>query len=168
VDQLVVEGVTEADVDRWVRGACLLCSNGCGIEVAVANTFIISYRKRQREPQPTASSDVRDWQLARTALSPSAGLKAAETEALGRLPDARIEGALQTLPAAYRTVVYLADIEGYAYREIAEIMGTPTGTVMSRLHRARSQLRRLLQDDTSGSAGNGGRAGAAHLRPGPP
>ncbi len=112
----------------------------------LTNTYINSYRKKQREPLQSDSDGVEDWEIARAASHTSTGLRSAEVEALERLGDSVVRDALASLSDDFRLVVYLADVEGFAYKEIAEIMGTPIGTVMSRLHRGRAQLRTQLAD----------------------
>jgi DNA-directed RNA polymerase specialized sigma24 family protein len=93
---------------------------------------------------PAPTSDLQDWQFARAAYPPPAGLGSPDTEVLDKLPDPRLQRAFHQLPGHFRTAVYLADIEGYGMKEIADIMGTPVGTVTSRVHRGRRQLRALL------------------------
>jgi RNA polymerase sigma-70 factor (ECF subfamily) len=110
----------------------------------LTNTFINSYRKKQREPLQTMTDEIDDWSLARAAEHTSTGLRSAETEALDHLPDSAVKDALAELPEDFRMAVYLADVEGFSYKEIAEIMGTPIGTVMSRLHRGRKALQKKL------------------------
>lgn len=110
------------------------------------NAFINGYRKRQREPQRSDADAIEDWQIARAESHTSSGLTSAEDEALDSLGDVDIRDALAELPEDFRMAVYLSDVEGFAYKEVAEIMGTPVGTVMSRLHRGRKMLRELLRD----------------------
>jgi RNA polymerase sigma-70 factor (ECF subfamily) len=112
----------------------------------LTNIYINSYRKKRRQPVQYPTEEISEQQLATAAEHSSAGLRSAEDEALETMPDYRIKAAMQALPEKFRMVVYYADVEGLHYREIAEIMDTAEGTVMSRLHRGRRQLRSLLAD----------------------
>ncbi len=112
----------------------------------LTNSYINTYRKRQRQPQTSGGDQIEDWQLARAEAHTSDGLRTAEMDALDRMPDSAVTDAMNALSPDFRLAVYLADVEGFSYKEIAEIMGTPIGTVMSRLNRGRNQLRTALAD----------------------
>ena len=109
----------------------------------LTNTFINSYRKKQREPVTVADEDIADWYL--FDKIGEAGVEAsAETEVLEKIPDEDVQRALEELPEGFRMAVLLADVEGFSYKEIADILGIPIGTVMSRLHRGRKALQKAL------------------------
>lgn len=110
------------------------------------NTFISGYRKQQRHPAQYPTDEITDIQLAANARHASTGLRSAEDHALETLPDTDVKSAMQSLPEQFRMVVYYADVEGLRFKEIATVMNTPVGTVMSRLHRGRRRLRHLLGD----------------------
>lgn len=112
----------------------------------LTTTFINSYRKAQRQPMISHTAEIEDWQLAASASHTSDQGKSAEIQALENMPDSDVKRALQEIPEEFRIAVYLADVEGFSYKEIAEIVSVPTGTVMSRLHRGRKSLRLLLAD----------------------
>lgn len=113
----------------------------------LTNTFINNYRKNQRNPYQGSIDDLEDWQLGSAeSLSQGRTTRSAEAEAIDHLPDSDVKAALQSIPEDFRLAVYLADVEGFSYQEVADIMKTPVGTVMSRLHRGRRLLRDLLAD----------------------
>ena len=109
----------------------------------LTNTFINSYRKKQREPVTVADGDIEDWYLYDRLAARSAEASA-ETVVLDAMPDEDVQAALDALPEQFRMAVLLADVEGMSYKEIAEAMDIPIGTVMSRLHRGRKSLEKAL------------------------
>jgi RNA polymerase sigma-70 factor (ECF subfamily) len=110
------------------------------------NTWINNYRKSLCRPAELLSDEITDWQYAAWQRHTSIGDRSAEVEAMEMLPDGEIVNAVEALREDHRMVVYYADVCGYRYREIAEILDIPKGTVMSRLFHARRRLRILLAD----------------------
>ncbi|RIK40272.1 MAG: RNA polymerase subunit sigma-24 [Chloroflexi bacterium] len=114
----------------------------------MTNTYINDYRKRQRRPTNTSLDDIEDFylydHLVDSVVQPQSDNP--EEEVLERLTTANITDAIDELPEEFRQVVTLADVEGFSYREIADVLQIPVGTVMSRLFRARRRLRKVLYD----------------------
>ncbi len=112
----------------------------------LTNNYIDTYRQTQRQPVVYLRAEITEELVAANVAHRSTGLRSAEDEALDTLPDTEIKTAMEALPEQFRLVVFYADVQDLKYRQIAEIMHIPPGTVMSRLHRGRRQLRRLLGD----------------------
>jgi RNA polymerase sigma-70 factor, ECF subfamily len=110
------------------------------------NTYINTYRKQQRRPFEAPLDDMEEWQIGDAESFTSTSSRSAEAEAIHRMPSGIVKDALQQVPVDFRMAVYWVDVEGLSYAETAEVMETPTGTVMSRLHRGRKLLRGLLAD----------------------
>ena len=112
----------------------------------LTNSYINTYRKKQREPQTVdGPEDVDEWYLY-DRLGGRSVEDSAEATVLDTIPDQAVKDAVESLPERFRLPVLLADVEGFSYKEIAEIMDTPIGTVMSRLHRGRKALEKALWD----------------------
>ncbi len=112
----------------------------------LTNTFINSYRSKKRRPEQTELDEVEDLYLYRRlgGLEAAAAGRSAEEEVLEHFTEGDIKSALEALPEQFRMAVLLADVEGFSYKEIAEILDVPIGTVMSRLHRGRKALQKAL------------------------
>jgi RNA polymerase sigma-70 factor (ECF subfamily) len=130
----------------------------------LTNTYINLYRKRTKEGFTAALDDMQEWQIGEAESLTQSTNRSAEAEAIDRMPASAVKDALHALGEDFRMVVYFADVEGLSYQEIADIMDTPVGTVMSRLYRGRTQLRALLADyashqgyDVSGKKGGDAR-----------
>lgn len=115
----------------------------------MTNTHINLYNKRNKDQAKTALDDLEDWQIGQGESITSISTRSAEAEALDNLPAGVIKDALDQIPDEFRMVVYYAVVEGLPYAEIADVMGTPVGTVMSRLHRGKKLLKTLLSDYAS-------------------
>jgi RNA polymerase sigma-70 factor (ECF subfamily) len=114
----------------------------------LTNTFINSYRSKKRRPEQTDLDDIEDLYLYRRlgGLEAVTAGRSAEEEVLDHFTDTDVKAAVDALPEQFRMAVLLADVEGFSYKEIAEILDVPIGTVMSRLHRGRKALQKVLHD----------------------
>ncbi|MBT8214707.1 MAG: sigma-70 family RNA polymerase sigma factor [Acidimicrobiia bacterium] len=111
----------------------------------LTNTYINRYRKSQRRPSEVELGELQDLYLfKRLGESTGGASPSAEIQALDGIVDTDIKGALESLPENFRMPVLLADVDGFSYKEIAEILDIPIGTVMSRLHRGRKALQKKL------------------------
>lgn len=114
----------------------------------LTNTFINAYRARRRRPEESDLDDVEDLYLYRRlgGLEAVSAGRSAEEEVLDHFTEAEVKAAVEALPESFRMAVLLADVEGFSYKEIAEIVDVPIGTVMSRLHRGRRALQKMLHE----------------------
>jgi RNA polymerase sigma-70 factor (ECF subfamily) len=114
----------------------------------LTNTFINIYRAKKRRPDETELDDVEDFYLYRRlgGLEEARAGRSAEDELMDLFPEAEVKEAIEALPENFRLAVLLADVEGFSYKEIADILDIPIGTVMSRLHRGRKALQKRLYD----------------------
>mgnify|MGYP001819361753 FL=1 len=114
----------------------------------MTNTYINKYRAKQRRPDETDLGEIEDLYLYKNlgTLQDSSIGRSAEESLMELLPDDEVKAALEDLPDNFRLPVILADVEGFAYKEIAEMLDIPIGTVMSRLHRGRKAMQKALHD----------------------
>ena len=114
----------------------------------LTNTYINSYRAKKRRPEESDIDDLENFYLYRRlgGLEGASAGRSAEDEVLDRFTESDVKEALESLPEQFRIAVLLGDVEGFSYKEIAEILDVPIGTVMSRLHRGRRALQKRLYD----------------------
>jgi RNA polymerase sigma-70 factor, ECF subfamily len=114
----------------------------------LTNTYINIYRAKQRRPEERDLDEVEDLYLYRRlgSLDQALSGRSAEDELMAMFTDDEVKQAMEDLPEQFRMAVYLADVEGFAYKEIAEILDIPIGTVMSRLHRGRKAMQKKLYE----------------------
>ena len=112
----------------------------------MTNTHINLYNKRAKDQAKGGLDELEDWQIGSAESVTALSTRSAELEAIDNLPSESIKNALHQIPDEFRMVVYYAVVDGLPYAEIAEIMQTPVGTVMSRLHRGKKLLRKLLAE----------------------
>jgi RNA polymerase sigma-70 factor (ECF subfamily) len=117
----------------------------------LTNTYINIYRAKKRRPDESSLDEAEDLYLYRRlgGLEAVSAGRSAEDELMDWFTDAEVKDALEALPEQFRIAVLLADVEGFAYKEIAEILDIPIGTVMSRLHRGRKALQKRLYEFAS-------------------
>jgi RNA polymerase sigma-70 factor (ECF subfamily) len=131
----------------------------------LTNAYINTYRAKQRRPQETELDEVEDLYLYRrlSSTDTSAMSRSAEDELMNMFTDDEVKDAIEALPENFRIPVLLADVQGFAYKEIAEMLEIPIGTVMSRLHRGRKAMQKQLWGYATdrGLTGGGDRSGAA-------
>ncbi|WP_306193164.1 sigma-70 family RNA polymerase sigma factor [Streptomyces sp. MK5] len=135
-----------ASFDQYCPGT----NFGAWVRRILVNQYINGYRKEQRRPRQYLVADAGEQQLSRPGIYGDLAFDSAESTVLSHLASPDLKAALRMVPPVRRTAVYLADVEGFSYKEIADFMGTPVGTVMSRIHRGRKQLRSLLSQYRSG------------------
>src|ERR1700678_3913148 len=146
-----------ADAEDLVQETCLKAYRAYGtfqegtnlkawLYKILTNTFINAYRSKKRRPEQTELDDVEELYLYRRlgGLEAVAAGRSAEEEVMEHFTEGDVKAAVEALPEQFRMAVLLADVEGFSYKEIAEILDIPIGTVMSRLHRGRKALQKAL------------------------
>src|SRR5664279_3173983 len=147
-DQAVFSDLAMEYMPALYTAALRMTRNPADAEDLVQETYIKAYRAKKRRPEIADVEDVEDLYLYRrlSGDQPSGLGRSAEDEALDRFTDTDVKAAIESLPDTFRMAVLLADVEGFSYKEIAEITDVPIGTVMSRIHRGRKALQKALVD----------------------